>query len=56
MRAYVIKIGNRYLGFGLNRVPLVEAEFFPTALKARKESIDGEKVVAVDIKIVKRIN
>ena len=55
MRAYVIKSGNSYLSCGLNRGPFVKAEFYPTALKARKECMDGEKVVAVDIKIVKRI-
>ena len=55
MRAYVIKNDNGYLDRGFEEVSLIEAEFYPTALKARKNSTGKEKVVAIDVKIVERI-
>ena len=55
MRAYVVKYGRKYLGFGFSTTSLARAEFYPTMSKAKKEGmLNGAKVIAVDIKIVKK--
>ena len=55
MRAYVVKYGRKYLGFGFGTTSLVKAEFYPTMSKAKKEGmLNGARIIAVDIKIAKK--